>query len=203
MAPSHDSGKFMGYSLNTGFIDRLIKGTSGRGETKMYTLNSERQPVVKVNFDDAKKFAQWMTQQDGGQLSGARYRLASESEWQIFAQCGIARKYPWGDAMPPKYGNYCGQETKGVLQNMIVDFSDGSVVTSLVEKSGKNEWDLYGVGGNVWECCASDATGTFFGAWLGASWTSYFSAYMSCYWRADVPWEYACGFRLVLSQPSP
>ncbi|MEI7948340.1 MAG: bifunctional serine/threonine-protein kinase/formylglycine-generating enzyme family protein, partial [bacterium] len=52
------------------------------------SLNGERQPVVQVNFDDAKTYAAWLTERDMNKLGGLRYRLPSEAEWLSFAQCG-------------------------------------------------------------------------------------------------------------------
>ncbi|NCA83583.1 MAG: hypothetical protein EOM72_12740 [Opitutae bacterium] len=137
-----------------------------------HSLNGDRQPVVYVNFDDAKAYAAWLTDQEKAQLGGLRYRVISEKEWETVAQCGDGREYPWGNAMPPKYGNYCGQETKGIIAGsiMIDNWRDDYAVACPVEKSGANEWGLYGIGGNVWEGCASDNSGGSFGAWRGASW---------------------------------
>ncbi len=172
-------------------------------EYKGHSLNGERQPAVYVNFDDAKAYAAWLTERDKGQLGGLRYRVISEKEWETVAQCGDGREYPWGNAMPPKYGNYCGQETKGIAGGMIDNWRDDYAVTCPVEKSGANEWGLYGIGGNVWECCASDNSGGSFGAWRGASWLNGNPGGLR------VAFRYACGgsdrgrnfgFRLALSR---
>jgi formylglycine-generating enzyme required for sulfatase activity len=167
------------------------------------TLNEDRQPAVYVNFDDAKAYAGWLTGRDREQLGGLRYRVISESEWQTCAQCGDAREYPWGRAMPPKFGNYCGQETAGSAGSMIDNHTDGFAVTCPVERSGENEWGLYGIGGNAWECCASDASGSVFGAWRGASWYSSTPGYLRCAYRnfsvGSGRYDYY-GIRLVLSR---
>jgi formylglycine-generating enzyme required for sulfatase activity len=35
---------------------------------------------------------------------------------------------------------------------VVIDgYTDGSAASCVVEQSGRNEWGLYGVGGNVWE----------------------------------------------------
>ena len=159
---------------------RKMKPDHDNKDFKGKSLNGDRQPVVYVNFDEAKAYAVWMTEreQKAGRLkAGWQYRLPTESEWQAFAQCGDGREYPWGNGMPPKYGNYHGTEGAGVwnkIQDKKMDgspvYTDGFPVTCPVETSGKNDWGLYGVGGNVWEC-ASDYAGHF-GAWRGGSWYS-------------------------------
>jgi formylglycine-generating enzyme required for sulfatase activity len=164
-------------------------------DSKDYQGNSlygERQPVVYVNFDDAVAYAAWLTERDKAQLGGLRYRVPSEAEWMVFAQCGDGREYPWGNSMPPKYGNY--GKTSG--------YDDGYAVSIPVEKSARNDWGLYGVGGNVWECCATGASGSSFGAWRGASWYCDFSGNLRCACRILVgsARDNDDGFRLVVSR---
>ena len=74
-----------------------------------------------------------------------------------------------------------------------------------MERSGANEWGLYGLGGNVWEDCASDASGGSFGAWRGAAWYFIFPVYLRCACRLGLDGFAPIrgsnyGFRLVLSR---
>ena len=72
-----------------------------------------------------------------------------------------------------------------------------------MERSGANEWGIYGLGGNVWECCASDASGSAFGAWRGASWGYNDPDILRCAYRDDDVGSLRniiCGFRLALSR---
>ena len=178
----HDSGEFLGHSLD-----------------------GDRQPVVRVNFSDAKSYAQWLTRQDEDVLDGARYRLPSEDEWTTFAQCGDGRKYPWGNQWPPRSGqagNYHGQEGAGTW-GKISGYNDGFPVTAPVDKLWRNPWGLYGVGGNVWEACAKDSSGGSFGAWRGASWYYDYQDYLRVSTRSvrvGSRRRYRYGFRLVLSR---
>jgi serine/threonine protein kinase/formylglycine-generating enzyme required for sulfatase activity len=168
-----------------------------------YSLNGDRQPVAQVDFDDAKAYASWLTERDKGTLGGLRYRVISEQEWLTIAQCGDGREYPWGNSMPPQAGNYCGQESKGQFGTYIAEYNDGYLVSCPVEKSGVNAWKLHGVGGNVWECCAADVSGTTFGAWRGGSWYCVRSCYLQCegrYTGGGTLGLTNCGFRLVLSR---
>ena len=160
---------------------------------QVYSLNGERQPVVYVNFDDTVAYAEWLTERDKDWLDGRRYRVPSEAEWQACVECGDKREYPWGNAMPPTFGNY------GTINN----YDDGYVATCPVEASGANEWGLYGMGGNVWECAATDGDETSFGAWRGASWAYYFPVNLRCGCRLTgngARRDDDHGFRLVLSR---
>jgi formylglycine-generating enzyme required for sulfatase activity len=156
-----------------------------------HSLNSERQPVVYVDFDDAKAYAAWLTKCDNMKPSGMRYRIPSADEWLAFARCGDKREYPWGSSMPPKYGNY----------NKRSGYDDGYVVSCPVEKSGRNEWGIYGVGGNVWEVCSMDVTGSEYAGSRGAAWNLYDADELRCYHRTENGGTYyVYGFRLVLSR---
>jgi hypothetical protein len=188
------------YEVTNGEYRKMMK-THDSKVHKELSLNGDRQPVVYVSFDDARAYAAWLTEQDKPQLGGMRYRLISESEWLTVAQCGDGREYPWGNTMPPKYGNYLDSEGTGA-SSRISAYTDGYKVTCDVDKSGRNDWGLYGVGGNVWECCASDSSCSSFGAWRGASWDDIGLGYLRCASRLDFGgsnrFSYF-GFRLVLS----
>ena len=170
----------------------------------VYSLNRDRQPVVYVNFEDAKAYAVWLTKQDKKSLGGTRYRLISEKEWETVARCGDGRGYPWGNTMPPKWGNY--SDSASPLDEKIGGYTDGHAVTCDVEMSGENQWGLFGVGGNVQECCASDVSGSSFGAWRGASWLYAAPKLLECAYRYELGESrryYEFGFRLVLTRPPP
>ena len=180
------------YEVTNGEYRKMVPGHDSKAYL-VHDLNGDRQPVVYMNFNDATAYAAWLTERDKDRLGGLCYRLPSDAEWQAFAQCGDEREFPWGNSMPPKFGNY----------GKISDYDDGYVVTCPVEKSGANEWGLYGVGGNVWECAAMDGDAASFGAWRGASWAYHFPVNLSCEFRGTGNGsrrEDDHGFRLVLSQ---
>jgi len=170
-----------------------------------HTLNGKRQPVVYVNFEDAKGYAEWLNTQLRSQLpDGYRVRLPSENEFMTYAQCGDGREYPWGNNWPPRSGqagNY--SDSDGALKSKIDGYRDGHAVTCNVEDSWANPWGLYGVGGNVWEVCASDSSGGSCGAWRGASWYGSFLDGLRCSYRLDglaSARNISFGFRVVLSR---
>ena len=177
---------------------------------KGHRLNGDRQPVVYVNFDDAKAYADWLTQRDratGKLPEGYVYRLPSEDEWQTIAECGDGRVYPWGNEWPPRSGQAGNYDDETVFDSARVDgnYEDGHAVTCDVTDSWKNPWGLYGVGGNAWEAAASDSTGASFGSWRGASWFVSSPGTQACAYRLSgggVDRHNDYGFRLVLARPS-
>jgi len=60
------------------------------------------QPVVAVSWFEAVRYCEWLSE-----ISGRKYRLPTEAEWERAARGGVEGKlYPWGDDPPqslPKY----------------------------------------------------------------------------------------------------
>jgi len=195
------------YEVTNGQYRRMLPGHDSK-EWATHSFNGDRQPVVYVHFDDARKYAAWLT--EGLRSAGAlptsySFRLPTEKEWMTFAQCGDNRQYPWGDNWPPRTGqagNYHGQGDARASRK-IDGYRDGHPVTCDVESSWANPWGLYGVGGNVSECCAKDGNVTSFGNWRGAAWFHSHPHGLRCSThdvREALYRNNWFGFRLVLSR---
>jgi len=70
-----------------------------------------------------------------------------------------------------------GSEGAGSLAK-IDGHRDAFPVTSPVEKSGRNDWDVYGVGGNVWEWTEEKWDSSY--VLRGASWDYGDQYYLRC-----------------------
>ncbi len=154
-------GVFVGKFETTNAEFRRFRQDHSSGKYKDLNLDNPDQPVVNVSWDDAKAFCKWLGGEfdivDGKKLT---FRLPSVDEWDVFASCGEPSEFPWGNFWPPPEDwNYYGSENSGPGAKLEVN--DGYRVSSPVDKSGVNEWRLFGVGGNVWEWCedAGDAAG--------------------------------------------
>jgi formylglycine-generating enzyme required for sulfatase activity len=65
-------------------------------------FNHPAQPVVAVSWFDAVRYCAWLSD-----LSGRRYRLPREAEWERAARSGAEGKlFPWGDAPPQSLPDY-------------------------------------------------------------------------------------------------
>jgi formylglycine-generating enzyme required for sulfatase activity len=123
----------------------------------------EDHPVVKVSWEDAVAFCEWLTGQErsAGRISAtAKYRLPTDHEWSCAVGIGaredvnvtpaskddkIGGVYPWGTQWPPPMnaGNYGGSLKV-----------DNYAYTSPVGSFAANGSGIYDLGGNVWEWCA-------------------------------------------------
>jgi hypothetical protein len=102
--------------------------------------NQGEQPVVGISVKDAEAYADWLSAQ-----TGCKYRLPTEEEWEKAARAGKETIYPWGDDSPAdlKNANYKGNGS----------FDVPSPVGTF--ESGKNDWGLADMAGNVWEWTSS------------------------------------------------
>ncbi len=92
-------------------------------------LTNPKQPVVGVNWFEAKAFCEW---------SGKR--LPTEAEWEKAARGPLGNRYPWGDQLDPAKANY-GKNHKATVP---VD----------ANPEGASYYGVYHMAGNVFEWVA-------------------------------------------------
>ena len=130
--------------LNAFYIDRYevtnaqykkfmdAKGYEAPSYWNDSNYNAPNNPVVGVNWNDAKAYAEW-----------ADERLPTEAEWEKSARGGLTGKqYPWGDTLTHDDANYSGTGGKDIWES-----------TSPVGSFAPNGYGLYDMAGNVWEWC--------------------------------------------------
>jgi hypothetical protein len=106
-------------------------------------MQTHEHPVVKVSWNDAMKFCEWLSK-----VSGKKWRLPKEAEWE--AAVGKT-KYPWGDYFPPRKedGNYAiladGKDDPAKVG------VDGIKGTAPVGSFRANALGFYDLGGNAEE----------------------------------------------------
>lgn len=176
-------------------------------------------PVMKVSWDDARRFCQWLSEKEG-----RTYRLPTDREWSQAVGLGDLEtwdsettaqsvhkdtdEFPWGREWPPPpgSGNYRDDTRKttfsGEPDEHLEGYHDGYPGTAPVMSFEPNEFGLYDLGGNACEWCEDwydEATG--YRVMRGASW-HYFhrdTLLSSCRIKnkPERRWGYQ-GFRCVL-----
>jgi sulfatase modifying factor 1 len=119
----------------------LFLKTTGHPSPPHWTgpdFNQSSQPVVAVNWIEAVKYCEWLTQ-----ATGRKYRLPSEAEWERAARGGQeGLLYPWGNESPdsrPEYLARWGGEVRGPLP---------------VGRGAPNPYGIYDLCENVHEWCS-------------------------------------------------
>ena len=114
---------------------------------------TEDQPVVCVSWKDAQAYTQWLSQ-----VTGQRYRLPSEVEWEYAAKAGQGLvPYPWSSSdMPCGHSNLADQSIAQLHpQWRLVTCSDGYNHTAPVGSFAANPWGIFDMQGNVMEWVSS------------------------------------------------
>lgn len=65
-------------------------------------------PVVGVSWDDAQEFIRRLNQ-----MTGKRYRLPTEAEWEYGARAGTTTPFSYGSTITPEVANYNGNYPYG------------------------------------------------------------------------------------------
>ena len=97
-------------------------------------------PVVCVNWDDAEAYVNWLSKR-----TGKVYRLLSEAEYEYVARAGTATPFWWGSSITPAMANY-----DGTLSYRGGTTGEYRRQTTRVKSFRPNAWGLYQVHGNVW-----------------------------------------------------
>ena len=89
-------------------VDHEWEYRSGHGWRNPGFRQTDRDPVVCVNRDDARAYASWLSRKTGKQ-----YRLLSEAEWEYAARAGTAGPFHFGNTISTDQANYDGDYTYG------------------------------------------------------------------------------------------
>ena len=114
---------------------------------------ADNEPVVCVDWGDAQDFTAWLSK-----LTGKRYRLPTETEWEYTARAGTTTARYWGDAVDDicTHNNISDRTTARALGNpdMMKEAPCEGTRKPFSEPVGSyapNQFGVYDILGNVWE----------------------------------------------------
>ena len=111
----------------------------------------ENLPVVNISWNDAKAYADWLSQR-----TGKVYRLPSEAEFEYTLRGGTTTRYWWGDGTPTRLvENLTGSGDRSHIgrrwSHAFRGYSDGFWGPAPVMTFAPNPFGLYDINGNVSE----------------------------------------------------
>lgn len=105
------------------------------GRTAPVQSSDGKYPAINVSWHDAQLFIQWLNA-----VSGERYRLPTEAEWEYAARAGSTAAYPWGETFDATQLNGTGLHGR-----------DQWLETAPLGQFAANAFGVYDMLGNVWE----------------------------------------------------
>jgi formylglycine-generating enzyme required for sulfatase activity len=135
------------YEVTYDEFDRFTAAT-GRAQQSDQGWGRGRRPVVKVTWEDALAYVQWLSEQ-----TGKRYRIPSEAEWEYAARGGTRTHYWWGNQPSHEHANY-GKGVPGWFPDGVVSGKDQWMFTAPVGQFAANPFGLHDMHGNAWEWVA-------------------------------------------------
>jgi len=144
--------------------------THDSGEFNGESLNGDDQPVVRVTWEEAAQFLNWLSIENSLQpvydatfdawaphrpLRNG-YRLPTEAEWEWAARAAgrdAPAVYAWGNELPPpdRAGNYADLSAAQLLPTTLVTYNDAFPVSAPSGSFSANPAGIFDLGGNVAE----------------------------------------------------
>ena len=132
-------GFWMGkYEVTFAQYDKFCEDT-GRNKPKDQGWGRGNRPVINVSWEDAKAFAEWLSQK-----TGLKFRLPTEAEWEYACR---------GGGKNVKYGTSIGELTHDLANYSGIYGKDKWKYTAPVGSFPPNPLGLHDISGNVWEWC--------------------------------------------------
>jgi len=151
-------GFWLGKTEVTNTQYRHFETNHDSGNYESHKLNASDQPVVRVKWQEAVAYADWLSGK-----TGLRFRLPTEAEWEYAARAGKTDSRTWGDDpnQACRYANIYDETARKVKPFNWANYpcQDGQVAAAPVGKYAANAFGLHDMLGNVaeWTCSEYDS----------------------------------------------
>jgi formylglycine-generating enzyme required for sulfatase activity len=116
------------------FVDAMHHSLPDHWTEGNIPFGQEDHPVVNIDHDDAMMFCQWLSN-----LTGNKFRIPSELEWEKAARGNDGRIWPWGNQEPDE--NLCN----------CASWIGGTTPVGAYSPAGDSPCGCADMAGNVWE----------------------------------------------------
>jgi formylglycine-generating enzyme required for sulfatase activity len=149
---------------------RRFRFAHDSGQAEGAPLNDDALPVVNLSWNDAARYCNWLSRQDGltpvyqeknGDMQALSpltngYRLPTEVEWAYVARKlgrQATARYPWSGQYPPTgtIANFADSSIADALANTVPGYNDGYRAAAPVGSFPAQSGGFYDLGGNVAE----------------------------------------------------
>ena len=136
---------------NSEYISYYNKDQGNRG----YAANGSNQPVIRVSWQRAMAFCQWLSAKTGRKCS-----LPTEAQWEYACRAGTNTPMSYGavDANFGKFANFADKSVSSLTRRDSPKWiprsdavNDGANITTNVGRYQANAWGLQDMHGNVFE----------------------------------------------------
>jgi formylglycine-generating enzyme required for sulfatase activity len=111
--------------------------------------DASRLPAIGVSWHEAKAYCKWLSK-----VTGHKYRLLTEMEWEYACRAGTSTEYWWGDTFDPWNANCRSEEINLFTERFPRSYSETRNQIHFltpVDKFDPNPWGICDMNGNVWE----------------------------------------------------
>ncbi len=131
----------------------VFEETAGKNWREPLFDQTDRHPVVCVDWDEAAAYTAWLSAK-----TGRRYRLPTDAEWEYAARGGVSGARPWGDGRDEacRFANVrdtAFAKATGLTDDLFA-CDDGAVHTAPVGTYTPNAYGLFDAIGNAAEWTA-------------------------------------------------